>query len=75
MLKRAAWLAFKIEAGLFAILVVLAILTNVFLQPGPHSDSLILVFVPLAFQFAGAAVAFWLLPGDTHMLLAAPLVF
>ena len=75
MLKRAAWLAFKIEAGLFAILVVVAILTNVFFNPGPHSESLILVYVPLAFQFAGVAASFWLVPGDTHMLLAAPLVF
>ena len=75
MLKRAAWLAFKIEAGLFSILVASAILTNVFFHPGPHSDSLILVYVPLAFQFAGVAVGFWLLPGDIHVALAAPLVF
>lgn len=75
MLKKAAWLAFKIEVVLFSILVGSAVLTNVFLHPGPHSDSLILVYVSLAFQFAGAAAAFWLLPGDTHMLLAAPLVF
>jgi len=75
MLKRAAWLAFKIEAGLFSILVVAAILTNVFFNPGPHSESLILVYVPLTFQFAGVAASFWLLPGDIHVVLAAPLVF
>jgi hypothetical protein len=75
MLKKAAWLALKIEAGLFSILVAATILTNVFFNPGPHSDSLILVYVPLAFQFAGVAAGFWLLPGDVHVVLAAPVVF
>jgi hypothetical protein len=75
MLKRAAWLALKIEVVSFLILVVSFVLTKVFLHPGPDSSSLVLVYVPLTFQFAGAAAAFWLLPGDTHMLWAAPLVF
>src|SRR4030095_4981235 len=75
MLKKAAWLAFKIEVVLFSILVASTVFTNVFLNPGPHSSSLNLFYIPLGFQFAGAAAAFWLLPGDTHMLLAAPLVF
>ena len=75
MLKRAAWIGFKIEAVLFSILVASAVFTNVFLHPGPHSESLILVYVPLTFQFAGAAVAFWLLPDHIHVVLAAPLVF
>lgn len=46
MLKRAAWLALKIEAVLFLILAAAVILTNTFLQPGPHSDSLVLVYEP-----------------------------
>jgi hypothetical protein len=75
MLKKAAWLALKIEVVSFSILVACTVFTNVFINPGPHSSSLILFYVPLAFQFAGAAAAFWLLPGDTHMLLAAPIVF
>ena len=75
MLRKAAWLAFKIEVVLFLILVASSVLTNVFLHPGPDSSSLVLVYVPLAFQFAGVAAGFWLLPGDTHLVLAAPLVF
>lgn len=75
MLRKAAWLAFKIEAVLFLILVASFVLTMVFLHPGPDSSSLALVYVPLAFQFAGVAAGFWLLPGDTHVVLAAPLVF
>ena len=74
MLKKAAWLAFKIEVVLFSILVGSAVLTNVFLHPGPHSDSLILVYVPLAFQFAGVAVDS-LLPDHIPMVVVAPLVF
>ena len=75
MLRKAAWLAFKIEVVLFSILVASAVLTNVFLDPGPHSRSLILVYVPLAFQFAGVAVDFYLLPGHIPMVVAAPIVF
>jgi len=74
MLRKAAWLAFKIEVVLFLILVASAVLTNVFLHPGPHSSSLILVYVPLAFQFAGVAVDY-LLPDHIPMVVAAPLVF
>jgi hypothetical protein len=75
MLRRATWLAFKIEVVLFLILVASFVFTIVFFHPGPHSESLILVYVPLAFQFAGVAASFWLLPGDIHVVLVAPLVF
>jgi hypothetical protein len=74
MLKRATWLALKIEAGLFSIVVAAAILTNAFFDPGPHSSSLILVFIPLASQFAGVVVAH-LLPLDTHITLMGAVVF
>jgi len=75
MLKKAARLAFKIEVVLFSIVVAAAILTNVFLNPGPHSSSLILVYVPALSQFAGVAVSFYLLPGHIPMVVAAPIVF
>src|SRR5262245_53426603 len=75
MLKKAAWIALKIEAGLFSIVVAAAILTNVLFHPGPHSGSLIFVHLTLLSQFAGVAVVFWLLPGDIHIVLAAPIVF
>jgi hypothetical protein len=73
MLKRAAWPALRIEAGLFSIVVAAAIQTNVFLDPGPHSRSLILVYAPLASQFAGVAVVH-LLPLDTHINLMGAVV-
>jgi hypothetical protein len=75
MLKKAAWLAFKIEARLFSILVAAAILTNVFFNPGPHSESLILVYVPLAFQFAGAAVALLAFAGSYSRGVGGPAGF
>jgi len=74
MLKRAAWLALKIEIVLFLILAAAVILTNTFLQPGPHSSSLVFVAVPAAFQFAGVA-ATYLLPENTHIALAGIVVF
>lgn len=73
MLKRAAWLAFKIEVVLFLILVASVALTGAILQPGPDSSSLIFVYVPLLFQFAGL----WMLSPDMNipMVLLVPLMF
>ena len=73
MLKRAAWLAFKIEVVLFLILVASVALTGFLIRPGPDSESSLVVYVPLLFQFA----ALWLLSPNIHlpMLVLAPLMF
>jgi hypothetical protein len=73
MLRKAAWLALKIEVVLFLILAASILLTGVSLHPGPDSRSLMFVYVPLLFQFS----ALWLLSPDLHMpmVLLVPLVF
>jgi len=73
MLKKAAWLALKIEVVLFLILVAGVALTGFLIRPGPDSESSLVVYVPLLFQFA----ALWLLSPDIYlpMLLLAPVMF
>jgi hypothetical protein len=67
MLKKAAWLALKIEAVLYLILVLMAFVV----KPAAHTESMVFIIVPALTQLP----ALWLLPKNIPNLVAAPLVF